>query len=358
MQVWGNKWTSKQLLERTGALSQLGGIVQSEYVTGKAKGVNALRVRTATGLEFSVLPDKGLDIVEASYRGNSLAWHSPVGIVHPAYYDPRKIEWLKTFPGGLLCTCGMTNAGFPDEDMGEELGLHGAVSNIPAEHVHWTEEWQDDDCWLRITGKVREARVHGPNLLLRRTVHASLLRSMIRVEDVVENQGFLDTPLMYIYHLNFGFPLLTEFSRIYAPSLAVTGRNQHSTASLDKWAEFEPPTLGIGERVYYHDMRPDPDGKVTIVLLSDDRSKDFGISVRYSAASMPRFIQWKMTGVNHFVLGLEPANCRVEGRAAERKAGTLKTLKPGEQERFGFEMHILDGKQEVQEAIAKIEIAR
>jgi len=352
MRLWGRHWTRKELTERIGALSQLGGITRFEYVDGKAKGVSALRVRSASGLEFAVLPEKGMDIVEATYHGKSLSWHSPVGIVHPAYYDPRELEWLKTFPGGLLCTCGMTTAGFPDEDQGEKLGLHGTVSNIAAEYVSWSEEWHEDECILKICGDVRETRVHGPNLLLRRTIETSLAGRSIRLRDSVENQGFLDTPLMYIYHLNFGFPLLNENSRICAPSDMVEGRDKHAAATKQKWDEFEPPTIDMLERVYYHGMRPDAEGNVTVVLVSDDQKKDFGVAIRYPSTSMPRFIQWKMTRVNHFVLGLEPANCRVEGRSAERKAGTLKILRPGERENFGFELRVLDGKDEVADAIS------
>jgi hypothetical protein len=40
------------LLERTGRLSQVGGISHFTHADGKAKGVSTLRVRTAQGLEF------------------------------------------------------------------------------------------------------------------------------------------------------------------------------------------------------------------------------------------------------------------------------------------------------------------
>lgn len=78
-------------MKRVGALWQLGGITQFEYSDGKAKGVAGLRVRTAAGLDFSVLPERGLDIVEASHHGRSFCSHSPVGVVHPAYYDCRDV---------------------------------------------------------------------------------------------------------------------------------------------------------------------------------------------------------------------------------------------------------------------------
>lgn len=352
MFLWDRQWTREELSERVGTLAQLGGITRFEFVDGKAKGVAAIRVRSAAGLEFWVLPDKGMDVVEASYLGRSLSWHSPAGVVHPAYYDARDIQWIKSFAGGLVSTCGMVTAGSPSEDNGEQLGLHGAVSNTPAEQVSWAQAWEGDECILTVSGIVREAYVHGPNLVLHRTLSTSLSGRRISLRDTVENEGVRDTPLMQLYHLNFGFPLLTQDSKVYAPSRDVQPRNDFSAGSTDRWAEFEAPTLGIQERVYYHDMEPQEGGQVTVVLVSDDRDPSFGVAVRYRAAELPRFVQWKMTGVNQFALGLEPSNCHVEGRRAEREAGRLRTLRPGEKQEFAIDVDVLDGREQVLNAIA------
>jgi Domain of unknown function (DUF4432) len=339
------------LLERTGRLSQVGGITPLTYAEGKAKGVATLRVRTARGLEFWVVPDRGMDLFEASFLGRSLSWHSPTGIVHPAYYSNRGSEWLKTFAGGLLCTCGLTTAGVPAEDNGESLGLHGPIGNTPAEHVTWLEEWADDDCLLTVSGKVRETSVHGANLLLERTISTSLQSVHLSIHDVVENQGFRESPLMVLYHFNFGYPLLTERSKIYGPSRAVDPIDDFSSRSKDQWDHFEKPEMGIRERVYFHLMQPDETGKVTVVLVSDNEKPDFGIALSYDSKTLPQFIEWKMTGTNHFVLGLEPANCKVLGRNVERQRGTLQMLAPGERREFRLELKVLEGTEQVAEAI-------
>ncbi|MCU1324411.1 MAG: hypothetical protein JWM43_4060 [Acidobacteriaceae bacterium] len=339
------------LLQRTGRLSQVGGITPFTHAEGKAKGVSTLRVRTAAGLELWVTPDRGMDIYEASFRGKSLCWHSPAGMVHPAYFSNRGLEWLKNFFGGLLTTCGLSTAGAPSEDAGESLGLHGPISNIPSEHVTWSEDWHGDDCLFTITGKVREASVHGPNLLLQRTVTTSLKSTSFSIRDVVENQGPKPSPVMMLYHFNFGFPLLTERSRVYAPSLSQEPATDHAAKSKAQWDGFEAPIQGTDERVYFHQMKPDDKGRVTVVLVSDTQQPDFAIALNYDAAAMPEFTQWKMTGTNHFVLGLEPGNCRSLGRAAERTRGTLQTLAPGERTEFNIELRVLSGVDEVAEAI-------
>jgi hypothetical protein len=292
-----------------------------------------------------------MDIYEASFQGQSLCWHSPTGVVHPAYYSNRGLEWLKSFAGGLLLTCGLTTVGGPSEDAGESLGLHGPIANTPAEHVAWSEKWVGDDCIFTVSGDVRETSVHGANMLLRRTITTSLHSHSITLHDVVENQGFKDSPLMVLYHLNFGFPLLTEQSTVYGPSKSVEPLNDFAAQTKDRWHEFEAPQMGLQERVYFHQMQPDPDGKVTVVLVSDRDNPVYGIALSYDIATLPEFNQWKMTGTNHFVLGLEPGNCRTLGRAAERARGTLETLPPGERREFRLELKVLEGADQVAAAI-------
>ena len=272
-------------------------------------------------------------------------------MVHPAYYFPRGTEWLRSFPGGLLSTCGLTTAGVPSEDDGESLGLHGSISNTPAESVNWSERWQGDDCLLTVSGKVREASVHGPNMLLERTISTSLGSRSFSVHDVVENQGVRDSPLMVLYHFNFGFPLLTERSRIYAPSESPEPGNELSARSIDAWNRFEAPEKGAAERVYFHRMRPDPAGKVTVILVGDSDKPEFGVALSYDGRTLPEFVQWKMTGANHFVLGLEPANCRTLGRKEERHRGTLQMLSPGERSEFRLELSVLNGAEQVANAV-------
>jgi hypothetical protein len=168
------------------------------------------------------------------------------------------------------------------------------------------------------------------------------------LHDVVENQGMRDSPLMVLYHLNFGFPLLSERSRIYAPSQAVEPADDLAARSKDTWNQFESPVMGALERVYFHKMKSDAGGRVTVVLVGDS---DLGVAINYDSKSLPEFVQWKMTGANHFVLGLEPANCRTLGRKAERDRGTLQTLAPGERREFRLELSVLDGADEVANAV-------
>lgn len=344
----------KFLLERTGRLSQVGGISAFTFADGRARGASTLRVRTGRGLEYWIVPDRCMDIFECSWRGLSLCWHSPVGMVHPAYSSNRDTDWLRTFSGGLLCTCGLTSAGAPSVDDGEALGLHGSIGNTPAESVQWSEQWGDSDCEFTVSGTVREVSVHGHNLLLTRKITSSLDKNRIVVQDSVENQGVLESPLMLLYHFNFGHPLLTPESRFLAPSRRTVPATELAAETAADWQCFEAPFPGMGERVYFHDMAASADGTVSCVLVSDWRAGDFGIRLRYGKASLPEFVQWKMTRVNHYVLGLEPANCMSLGRHNERLRGTLKILPPGLACEFRVELEVLEGAGEVESAVNEV----
>jgi galactose mutarotase-like enzyme len=353
-----SKQESKEaILTRIGKLSQLGGISSFVSAEGRGKGTSLLRVRTAAGLEFWVVPDKGMDIYEASFLGQSLCWHSPTGLVHPSYYSSRGLDWLQTFAGGLLTTCGLTTVGFPSIDEGQELGLHGSISNTSAEHVVWTETWGGDDCQFEIKGNVRETSVHGQNLLLERTISTTLHSKSFTIEDRVENQGVRESPLMVLYHFNFGYPLLTQDSQVFASSAKIDPTDAFSGESLANWMIFEAPVRNQTERVYFHEMNRNSDGWATAVLVRDRNHLDFGIRLGYDATTLPQFVQWKMTGENHFVLGLEPGNCRTLGRSAERQRGTLQSLQPGEQRKFRIEFEVLDTAQAVEAAIRDASLA-
>ncbi|MHC2995629.1 MAG: DUF4432 family protein [Candidatus Atribacteria bacterium] len=64
-----------------------------------------------------------------------MAFRSVVGESLPSFFEARGTGWLRNFGGGLLVTCGLTYLGSPGNDKGEGLGLHGRISNLPAEEI-------------------------------------------------------------------------------------------------------------------------------------------------------------------------------------------------------------------------------
>ena len=92
---------------------QLGGIETSILDNGAGRGVRIAWINTGTGLRYKVVLDRGMDILDAFHNENSLAWISHAGLTAPQPFSNQGIDWLRTFGGGLLTTCGLSNAGPP-----------------------------------------------------------------------------------------------------------------------------------------------------------------------------------------------------------------------------------------------------
>ena len=174
-------WSIQEIRQRVGHMDQVAGIKLLEAADGRERGMRILQVRTGAGLGFHVVADRGLDISACWYKGIPLGWISPVGEVHPAYYEPEGLGWLRSFQGGLLVTCGLDHFGSPYRDADEELGLHGRISNLPAKCVNYRTEWVGDEYEMEISGEVRQTRVFGENLELRRRISTRMGSNTIRI---------------------------------------------------------------------------------------------------------------------------------------------------------------------------------
>src|ERR671914_626425 len=104
--------------------AQVGGIESYVIDEGAGRGVRALCVNTGGGLRYRVLVDRGLDVDQAFFNQHSLSFLTHGGVTRPSRAYDRGIDWLASFPGGLLTSCGPFNIGAPATDAGEELGLH------------------------------------------------------------------------------------------------------------------------------------------------------------------------------------------------------------------------------------------
>jgi hypothetical protein len=333
--------SKQELVKRVGGMDQLAGVKLVEAADGLARGCRQFHVWTGSGLAFDVQADRTLDITACRYKGIPVAWASSVGEVHPAYYDPAGQGWLRSFAGGLLATCGLDQWGPPNVDKGEELGQHGRVSNLPARYVSYNAGWVGDDYEIEISGEVRQTRVFGENLVLRRRITTRLGSSAIRIADVVTNEGFAPHPHMILYHFNLGFPLLSEDAQLLVDAAETTPRDPEAAAGAAAWMRFQPPTPGYQEQVFLHQPRADEAGKVLVEVRNPVLG--LGLRLRYDSASLPYLLEWKMMGEGMYVLGVEPANSGVmEGRAAARAADALPLLEPGESRAYELIVEIVE----------------
>jgi galactose mutarotase-like enzyme len=210
---------------------------------------------------------------------------------------------------------------------------------------------------MRVQGTITEGVIFGNPLRLTRRITAKLGENRLCIDDTVENLGGEATPHMMLYHFNLGFPLLSPASHFVVNSRRITPRMAMEGDELAQYATFQPPTPGYSERVFYHDPVTDNAGNVLVALVNPELDGGLGIYFRYHQKTLPNLVQWKMMGYGSYVLGIEPANCLVDGRAKERESGRLVMLQPGESRDYHVEFGVLDGASEIEACVGEIKAA-
>jgi hypothetical protein len=326
----GRSWKKQELVSLIGDPQQIAGISRCTLDDGKAAGVQALQVNTGGGLIFTVLPGRGMDIAGAYFQGKALGFLSPTGITSPAYYEEPGLAWLRSFYAGLLTTCGISNAGAPSVDRGQDFGLHGRISNAAAEDVSVFQEWEGEEYRLTVKGRMREAQAMGENLFLSRTIRTQLGARGFDLEDHIENRGFEAQPLMMLYHVNLGFPLLGPKARVVGPIRETTARDEEARKNrgVEEALIFPEPIQGYEEKVFFHSLSADKAGNTFIALLNRDIGDrtPLGAVLRFNTKELPELTEWKMPRRGFYVMGLEPGTVTPIGRGALREAGKLPLL--------------------------------
>jgi hypothetical protein len=312
-----------------GSPEQVASAVSSVVADGPAAGCRAIDLRVLGGIDVRVLPDRGLDLGAAWYRGVPLAWISSIG-ERPAL-APAELQghrWRTAFGGGLMTTCGLANVGAPSEGH----GLHGAYSHQPARSV----EVQRTAAGLTVRGVVLDG-----DLELQRTITTSVGAGEVRVVDVVRNRGSAIVPAPILYHVNLGAPLWSPPARLSvgATEQAEPAPRDHDAAlHLRGWDRAPGVVPGAVERVYEHRVTRAPDGWAQALVHSP--ALGLTLTLSWDAETLPRLHQWVHPAPGMGVLGLEPANCSVLGRAADRAQGRLPVLAPGAQRRTSIAIQV------------------
>ena len=352
VELFGRHWTRTALLQRVGDITQLGGARLVTLSEGPESGVQVAEVRTGSGLAFSVLPGRGMDIGFAEFRGMPLCWRSSTGEVAAPNYEPEADGWLRGFSGGLMVTCGMTTAGWPSTDQGQALPLHGRASYLQARNVHVDGDWNGDEYVMWVQGRTRETTVFGEDVRLTRRVWARLGESRLFIDDVLDNLGHGPVPLMLAYHINVGFPLLDEDSELISSASEMEPITDDRDAALFDYARYGPPRPDHRPTVLVHKVRASADGWARTAFVN--RRLGLGLFIKQHPEELPFLWQWKQLGYGAYVAGVEPANCFGRGRADDRTRGTLQFLEPGGQRMHSLEIGVLDCAQAIDAFTASV----
>jgi hypothetical protein len=362
MEIFGRTIDTHGLRRRTGDLSAFAGSRQVVLDNGSERGVRAVELRTAAGLEVDVLVDRALDLGDARFRGVPFGWRSGNGYRHPGLHehnDEGGLSWLRALDG-LLVSGGLDHTLFGGEvdasgynyppKQSVSHGLHGRLTAIPARLVEVSDDW--DAGVLRVSGEVVQATSFGEHLRLTRSIEVDVDGAEIRLVDVVENLGFEPTPHMFLYHLNFGWPFVDEGTEVVA---AITRHLWASDSVAEQGVPYRvlpEPGRGLAEQVWEHELVAGPDGRHRVALVSADGER--GVEVAWDAAGMPNFFEWQNLRDGQYAVGLEPSTHHVGGEAAAREDGSMTWLEHGERRTYSTTIRVLDGRAETDAARSAI----
>lgn len=301
------------------------------------EGGRLVHLYNASGLCADLLPDRGLDLWRVSYRGAPLTWSSR----NAPHRGDAGADWLRIFNGGLLTTCGLRHAGPAevDPETGEARGTHGEYTRLVAAELGTSARWEGENYLLRVWGRMSESSLFGPQLSLVREVRMPLDAPVLELHDVVANEGDSPQPLMVLYHVNLGYPLVRAGAELTVAAGEPVPRDAAASAGLDRWALYEEPRPRYEEQVFFHAVSLDAEGWSRVVIGHED----MGLELSWDAGSAPYFTQWKNTRRGSYVSGIEPGNCLPEGQNRARAAGRLEVLEAGGTREFRLRFRVLDG---------------
>ena len=327
-------------------VAQVGGIETSVLDNGLGRGTRIAWINTGTGLRYKVIIDRAMDIAEAFYNQHSLAWLSHAGSMPPDRFSDEGMSWIRNFGGGLLTTCGLSHVGGPEEDEYGTRGLHGRISNTPAEILSIVQpNPATGNMEMSITGIVRDVQVFGPALELKRTISGKLGEAKISIQDEVVNRGNQKVPHMLLYHVNFGWPLVDK-----GTELLWKGEGQSPTPDSDKKIfkegnDFRICPLpmeahsGTGEDVAFIDIEAGDDDECNCGLYN--RKLNLAVAMRFPKEQLPWLVNWQHWGQNEYVTALEPATNPPIGQKKAREDGSLIFLNAGESKCYTLEIEVV-----------------
>ena len=329
-----------ELRKRCNNLNAYCGIKDYLYNDGPSRGMRAFDLKNGRNVEMTIMADRGLDIPAFSYKGINIGLNNKVGMRSPYLYtEDGASGFLKQFNGGLLATCGITYSGGAGEDNGKALGLHGPFNNLPAEKVCATVDYEGDERVIKVTGEVHESEVFGTDMLMKRefTLHSE--SDKICIKDTVINQSFETQPVMLIYHINFGYPMLDAGAKCYFSAGKVTPRTDFAAEGMHNYAEMEEPGVGREEQCYYHTEQPE-EGEGFAML----HNEKLGIAaiVRFDQKVFPLMCEWKCMRAGEYALGLEPTTSGVVNRSEARELGNLTYLEAGAEREYNVSIEVTE----------------
>ena len=323
---------------------------------GRQEGVTIIDIDTGT-MKISVVPTRGMNVLEAVAGNVRLGWHSPVSEeVNPAFIDLNGrggLGWLEGF-NELVARCGYEWVGHPGIDQGVLLSLHGLASNTPASKVVLSIDERPPYA-IRLKGELKEEVFKQVNFLIETELSTEAGAQSFSLHDTLTNQGDYAKEYQALYHSNFGPPLLEPGAHFSAPVKEVSPFNQKAAEGMDEWQTYGPPTRNYDETVYNVVPYGDEQGNTLAVLHNAGGTG--GVSVGFNLQQLPVLSLWKNTDTlgQGYVTGLEPGTSFAYNRSYQRALNLVPTIGSKEERHFDITYTLLAGKVAVENALKQVQ---
>ncbi len=344
--------SSRNFKGRISNTAQLGGIETSILDNGAGRGTRIAWINTGTGLRYKVVIDRAMDIADAFYNEHSIAWLSHAGISTPQPLANKGLDWLRTFFAGLLTTCGLSHVGGPETDEHGERGIHGNISNIPAEIESIIQpDPLKGNMKMSITGIMKETKIFGPSLELKRTISGTLGESYLHIHDEVTNRANTAAPHMLLYHFNFGWPVADEGAQILWKGKWTLPDREGDEKIFNDRNDFHkcPAPLdihkGTGEAVAFIDIDADNNGECISGIYNTEIN--IAVSVSFKKEQLPWLINWQHWGDGEYVTGIEPGTHPPIGQSKARKNNELIFIGPGETKVYDVRIEVMNNESDI-----------
>ena len=303
VKLYGREYTREELLDRVDDMSQVGGVRMSRLQHGPEDGVLVVDFNTGSGLRFTVVPSRGMDISATEYGGQSLCPRATAREMHPAFFELGTQGWRRGFMEGMLTTCGPIYHTKPPAPGELRTIKHGRATWTPARSVACDEAWAGDRYLMWATGKMREGA-----LVWERTVRTELGATSFTVHDRVENQGRQPIGHRFQYHINAGFPVVDEGAEFTSTSLGLW--NRRGQAVDPAFRTVEAPSYDNQGGAHDELMCADENGYAYAVMCNRTfrEGQGLGYYIKYGIETLPFFVLWKSAFPDRYVMGTEPTS--------------------------------------------------
>lgn len=331
----------KELLSLCGSMEQVAGVRRVEYQDGRASALRCAQVKNGP-LEYALMLDKCLDPAWITYKGVNLSLLTKPGLQGRNSYDTAGEEAVRSIMGGAMFTCGLDHVHGSRRIDGVEYPVHGRMRTTPAEKVGMDAWFDGDEYRIQVRGEMRQAKIFGENMVLRRSVETVYGSKTIRIRDEIENQGFAPEPVCFLYHCNAGYPLLAPGTRILLPDASCTPRDPDAEKGMEDRFVMGEPKAGEPEQVFQHVPAADEDGNTFGAFINDRLG--LGLCIRWNVRRIPFMTQWKSAAAGDYAAALEPTNVGFEGRG-----GQVQILEPFETHVNELSFTVVEGQEEIRE---------